>query len=79
MPRNRQAEIERIKKVRETIMKQRGYTEKTQFAKKLGITKQALNQVETRGANANFLAALYEQFGIPADFILFGIKPPDLN
>lgn len=57
-------------------MKNNSDWDKTTFADKLGFTLNAYNKIEERGANANYLVALFEAFGIPPEFILSGIKSP---
>ena len=75
MARNKIKEIERIKLVRKEMMKRHRLT-KTAYADKLGFDLKAYNQIENRGANANYLVGLYSAFGISSDYILSGIKSP---
>ena len=75
MVRDKIKEIERIKLVRKEMMKRHGLT-KTAFAEKLGFDLKAYNQIENRGANANYLASLHSAFGISSDYILSNIKSP---
>jgi len=75
MNRNRKDEIKRIIEVREAIMMERGLS-KTDYAEKLGYDLKAYNQIERRGAIANYLISLHSAFGISADYILHNIKSP---
>lgn len=70
------AEIERIILVRDQFMKRDGLT-KEGYAAKLGYKGlPAYNLVEKRGANPTYLIKLFETYGVPSDYILFGIKSP---
>jgi hypothetical protein len=79
MKRDRKAEIERIIKVERAILKRNEWPDRTKFLKAIDFKKQAYNQILKRGANANYLSALYKAFGISSDYILSGIKAPDLE